>query len=287
MKNKIFLTSALMIVGCAAQPPPQLATYVPTTLTNPPPKAIDVGPDPLASLPAAIRIGYDQPRPPVVHEGITTMLPYDAHAQPTVNCAILRVTEIVLGSGEIVKPDDIGIGDSERWSIKVSGNRVLVKPKESGLATDLVIVTNLRSYHFALRTRRPYQPQVSFYYLDQIRVDEAHHLELTRQARALMLADPSSKPLNFAYKIQGPSVAWRPLSAFDDGAHLYIEFPQNIAGTDMPALMALQGSQQATVNYQVHGQYYVADRLLDTAVLTSGTGANRQTVQITAARQTL
>jgi type IV secretory pathway VirB9-like protein len=48
--------------------------------------------------------------------------------------------------------------------------------------------------------------------------------------------------------------------------------------------MSQQGKQQETVNYTVRGQYYVADRLLPAAVLTSGTGANRQAVQITVAR---
>jgi type IV secretion system protein TrbG len=127
-------------------------------------------------------------------------------------------------------------------------------------------------------------PQVSFYYPDEIRADEQHHRDLIRQAIAQSQAKPWSKPLNFAYSIKGPDVAWKPVMAFDDGDHFYIEFPQNIAGTDMPTLMSQQGKQQEVVNYQVRGQYYVADRLLPAAVLTSGTGANRQAVQITASR---
>lgn len=72
--------------------------------------------------------------------------------------------------------------------------------------------------------------------------------------------------------------------AFDDGDHLYVQFPENISGTDMPTLMSQQGKEQKTVNYTVRAQYYVTDRLLPAAVLTSGTGTNRQAVQITAAR---
>ncbi len=37
------------------------------------------------------------------------------------------------------------------------------------------------------------------------------------------------------------------------------------------------------LSYQVRGSYYVADRLFQSAALTSGTGTNRQVVQITAA----
>src|SRR5580704_6305337 len=159
--KRLLLVATILLAGCATQPTPKPVPFMPVAVTNPPPKPIDLGPDPLMQLPAEIRIAMtgDKSRP--LHDGITTIYPYDMHAQPVVNCQILRVTEIVLAPGETVKPDDVGIGDSERWSIKVSGNRVLVKPKEPGIATDLVVVTNQRSYHFALRTRLPYQPQVS------------------------------------------------------------------------------------------------------------------------------
>jgi type IV secretion system protein VirB9 len=282
--KRLLLVATILIAGCATQPAPQPVPFVPVAVTNPPPKPIDLGPDPLTQLPAEIRLAMAGNKSRPLHDGITTIYPYDPHAQPMVKCQILRVTEIVLAPSETVKPDDVGIGDSERWSIKVSSNRVLVKPKAPDLATDLVVVTNLRSYHFALRTRTPYQPQISFYYPDVIRAAEAHHRELIRQAQAQPQAQPSSKPLNFDYAIKGPAVIWKPVLAFDDGNHFYIEFPQDIAGTDMPTLMAQQGKQQETVNYQVRGQYYVADRLLPAVVLTSGTGTNRQAVEITASR---
>jgi type IV secretion system protein TrbG len=285
MKPLLLLASALLIAGCAMQSVLNSNPYVPAAVMSPPPKPIDIGPDPIAQLPEELRRAIEEDKQPVLRHGITTIYPYDAHGQPAVNCQILRVTEIVLAPGETVKPDDVGIGDSERWSIKVSANRVLVKPKEPGIATDLIVVTSQRSYHFTLRNRAPYQPQVSFYYPDEIRADEAHHRDLIRQAIAQALEPkPWAKPLNFDYTIKGPPVPWKPVLAFDDGDHFYLEFPQNIAGTDMPTLMSQQGKQQETVNYQVRGQYYVADRLLPSAVLTSGTGANRQAVQITASR---
>jgi P-type conjugative transfer protein TrbG len=285
MKRILLATIIIAFAGCATQPPQQAATpYVPAAVTNPQPQPADTGPDPISALPEQIRIAYRQPNPPVVREGITTIYPYNPHTQPVINCMMLRVTEIVMGQGETVKPDDISIGDSERWAIKVSANRVMVKPKMPGIATDLVVVTSLRSYHFALRTHAPYQPQISFYYPEEIRADEARYAQQVRKQIAEAEATPWSKPLNFDYSIKGPDVAWRPLLAFDDGEHFYIQFPQNISGTDMPTLMSQQGKQQETVNYQVRGQYYVADRLLPAAVLTTGAGANRQAVEITASR---
>jgi type IV secretory pathway VirB9-like protein len=126
--KRILIASTILIAGCASQPQTSPSTFVPAAVTNPADKPIDAGPDPMANLPDEVRIAYEQPNPPAVHDGITTMFPYDPHAQPTINCMMLRVTEIVLAPGETVKPDDVGIGDSERWAIKVSANRVLVKP---------------------------------------------------------------------------------------------------------------------------------------------------------------
>ena len=75
---------------------------------------------------------------------------------------------------------------------------------------------------------------------------------------------------------------WRPLLAFNDGEHTYLQFPDNTLSSDMPTLMVHNGKRQALVNYQVRGSYYVTDRLFQDAALTSGTGTNRQVVQITA-----
>src|SRR5580658_11045832 len=273
-----------MLAGCAAQPaqsptPP----YVPAALLNPPPKPVEVPPDPMTALPYEVRAAVSSGQPKTIHDGITTLLPYSAHTQPTINCQVLRVTEIVLNQDESVSADGIGIGDSERWDIKPIANRILVKPKEPGIATDLIVVSSKRSYHFTLRTHTPYMPQVAFYYPDDLLAAEARRRSALHAAATQFAAAPEPpKPLNFNYQITGPDVPWRPLLAFDDGEHTYVEFPANTLSADMPTLMVQNGKEQALVNYQVHGSYYVADRTFQSAALTSGTGTNRQVVQITA-----
>jgi type IV secretion system protein VirB9 len=239
----------------------------------------------MAALPADIQHAILSANPHTLHEGITTLFPYDSHGQPVIDCRTLRVTEIVLNRDESVKSDGVGAGDTERWDIKPVDGRVLVKPKEAGVATDLIVVTDKRSYHFALRTRTPYMPQVAFYYPDDVKLAETQRRDAMRQAAAQAADPPPSKPLNFNYQISGPNVPWRPLLAFDDGEHTYVQFPDNTLSSDMPTLMVQNGNEQALVNYQVRGSYYVADRLIQSAALTSGTGTNRQLVRITAEGQ--
>ena len=277
------VVTALIGAGCAAQPPkPTPAPYVPAAILNAPPKHIDVPPDPLTALPADVREAILSGQPRTLHEGITTTFAYDPHAQPVINCQVLRVTEIDLNRDEAIASDGIGAGDTERWAIQPLSNRVLVKPKETGIATDLIIVTNRRSYHFSLRTRAPYMPQVAFYYPDDVRRAEAARESALREAARQGTDALPAKPLNFAYAISGPDVAWKPVLAFDDGEHTYLQFPDNSMSADMPTLMVQNGNQQALVNYQVRGSYYVADRVFQKAALTAGTGTNREVVQITA-----
>ncbi|HVN90982.1 MAG TPA: TrbG/VirB9 family P-type conjugative transfer protein [Candidatus Binataceae bacterium] len=275
-----------VMAGCSLQHPQRhIDPLLPAAVTNPASKPSAIPPDPLAALPPAIREAVVDGNLRTLHEGITTLLPYNPHGQPVINCQVLRVTEIVLAPGETVRNDGSSAGDTERWDIRPVEGRVLVKPKEAGIATDLIIVTDQRSYHFTLRTRSPYMAQVAFYYPDDLKGALATRQAALRQAATQVVNPPPSQPLNFNYRIAGPDVTWKPLAVFDDGAHTYVQFPESTAAADMPTLMVRNGSEQALVNYQVHGSYYVADRLFRDAALTSGTGANREVVQISATEQ--
>ncbi len=277
----------VMSSSCALhqRPPGQPIAMVPASLIDPLPKPVVIPPDPVAALPNDIRSAIFSSTPRTLREGITTVFPYNPHKQPTVDCQTLRVTEIVLAPGETVRSNGVGAGDTERWDIQPVEERVLVKPKEPGIATDLIVVTDKRSYHFTLRTRTPYMPQVAFYYPDDVKLAEAERQTALREAAMPRVNPPRSKPLNFNYRISGPEVAWRPLAAFDDGEHTYIEFPDNTMSADMPTLMVQNGNEAALVNYQVRGSYYIADRLVQNAALTSGTGTGREVVKITAEDQ--
>ena len=281
-KTSVLLASALL-TGCTLQPPaPTPAPYVPAALVNPAAKPVDVPPDPLATLPPNVReaVLNGQPRP--LHKGIVTLFPYDPYSQPLINCQVLRVTEIDFAPDEKVTTEGIGIGDSERWAVQPAGNRVLVKPKEAGIATDLIVATSKRSYHLGLRTHAPYMPEASFYYPDDIRTAEAERTAALHKA-AQQAADPiPSKPLSFAYRIEGPQYAWRPVQVFSDDSHIYVQLPDNLDGADLPVLYVQDNGRNSLTNYQVKGSYLVSDRLFKRAVLTSGSGSNRETINIAA-----
>ena len=96
-------------------------------------------------------------------------------AMPSIVTAPLRLTDISLQPGEIIK--DVQIGDSVRWivSLSISGeepetvSHVIVKPTDVNLQTTLNIMTNRRTYHINLISgAKNFIPAVSFHYQDDI-----------------------------------------------------------------------------------------------------------------------
>ncbi len=90
--------------------------------------------------------------------------------------------------------------------------------------------------------------------------------------------DPAQ--INFAYTVAGANVPWKPVRAFDDGSHVYVQMPAGMKSSEAPALLinASRGTQM--VNYRVKGNYYVVDRLFSDAILVSGVGRDQDRVTI-------
>lgn len=188
------------------------------------------------------------------------------------------VTDIALQPGENLIA--VAAGDTVRWVIgdTTSGAgadkrmHILAKPSASGLATNLVITTDRRSYHLQLTaTARTAMAALSWTYpADQL-------IALRRAAEQAAAAAPVSEGLtvdnlHFNYTVSGDQPAWRPLRAFDDGRQTFIEFPASIAVGEAPPLFIVGPTSEAElVNYRVRGRYYVVDRIFDAAELRLGT----------------
>lgn len=188
------------------------------------------------------------------------------------------VTDIALQPGENLIA--VAAGDTVRWVIgdTTSGagadkrTHILAKPFASGLATNLVITTDRRSYHLQLTaTSRTAMAALSWTYpADQL-------IALRRAAEQSAAATPVSEGLkvdnlHFNYAVSGDQPAWRPLRAFDDGRQTFIEFPASIAVGEAPPLFVVGPTGEAElVNYRLRGRYYVVDRIFDAAELRLGT----------------
>jgi type IV secretion system protein VirB9 len=203
--------------------------------------------------------------------------PYSDGAIYHVFTAPGQVTDIALQPGEILGA--VAAGDTVRWVIgdTTSGNgdgkrtHVLAKPFTAGLATNVVITTDRRTYHLVLTsTTSTAMAALSWTYpQDQFIAFKA----AVEQARASqpVAAGLQIDQLHFDYTVTGDQPAWRPLRVFDDGRQTFIEFPADLGVGEAPPLFLVDAKRTAQlVNYRVQGRYYVVDRLFDAAELRLG-----------------
>jgi type IV secretion system protein VirB9 len=196
-----------------------------------------------------------------------------------------RITDIVLEPGEaLVDRGAIAAGDTARWIIgdTMSGAggarrvHILIKPTAPGLATNLLINTDRRTYHLELRaSAQTWQAQVSWRY------------PLLSAGPVLVAAPPASNgpdlsKVNRAYRIEGDHPAWRPVAVFDDGQRVYVEFGSGGVSGDLPPLYRLggDGKTRELVNYRVEGRRIILDRLFDRVELRLGTKRQAQRVRL-------
>jgi P-type conjugative transfer protein TrbG len=197
-----------------------------------------------------------------------------------------QVTDLALQPGEAL--GSVASGDTVRWVIgdTTSGTgdtkraHILVKPFSAGLATNLVVTTDRRTYHIALTSiTRTAMASLSWTYPqdDLIALKKASE----QQAAAMPVAsDLAIDNLHFDYVLSGDQPAWRPLRAFDDGRQTFIEFPAAMTTSDAPPLFLVDPKGNAElVNYRLSGRYYIVDRLFDFAELRLG-AKHQQIVRI-------
>ncbi len=210
-----------------------------------------------------------------------------------------RLTAIEFSPGEKVR--SVALGDTVRWVIgqteSGSGNTtkeiVLVKPIRTGLATNAVITTNLRTYQLELRSfRESYMASVSW---------NQPGVEIARFSTAIesqQKADSSGlesnvietaldvPALNFRYgfRVDNPkkAPAWMPVRVFDDGKKTYIQFAKEVRHRELPAFFILTGTGKPVVaNFRVNGDYMIVDQVFDLAKLRmSEAGVDGETVGI-------
>ena len=312
------LLSATALAGCATtQKPPEISydDAAPAVQTADPPGPVQVVelPRPLP-LPGQMKPVEESRRTPEptdptarvnqanaaarvqpVRDGFINAMqvyPYTGGALYQVYTAVGQITDIALQPGEqLVGSGPVAAGDTVRWIIgdTQSGTgatlqvHILVKPTRADLMTNLVINTNLRTYHLELRsTERTYMASVSWQYpQDQL-------IALRRQNAQAEAARPVATGvdlanINFRYAIEGDRAPWRPLRAYDDGRQVFIEFPRGIGQGEMPPLFVVgpEGNTSELVNYRVRGNYMIVDRLFAAAELRFGAGDHQKRVRIT------
>jgi type IV secretion system protein VirB9 len=224
---------------------------------------------PLDALAAANETARQRPAP-ARFERARQIYAYEAGAIYELYANPQYVSIILLEPGESVA--NIAAGDTSRWMVtETQGDEegrtlVLVKPEAANLRTNIVVVTDRRTYEIEAVSEAgaAYSAQMAWTYP---RTEESS-------------AEPSLPDLNFNYSIRttkGASPIWTPSRVFDDGRRTWIQFAVEVDASDLPPLFVVTPDGRELVNYRVQtsasGKRYMLDRLFDVAELRLGAHA--------------
>lgn len=297
------LLSATMLAGCATAPRPPQITYdadvpplpaVPAVVTDEQPRPVHIPPawtpsrggapagSPTARVENANVAARIEPRREGYYNAIQ-IYPWSEGALYQVYAAPGQITTIALEPGEsLTGAGPIAAGDTTRWIIgdTESGSgvnrrvHVLVKPTRPGITTNLVITTDRRTYMIELRSgENPYMPAVAWAY--------PQPPASQRQTVPAAPIIPAVAARNYRYGLGGDNPPWRPVSVYDDGRRVYIEFPRGIVQGELPPLFVIgPGGEPEIVNSRVHQNILIVDRLFAAAELRLGSGNSQQRVRI-------
>ncbi|MCW1986024.1 UNVERIFIED_ORG: type IV secretion system protein VirB9 [Sphingomonas sp. R1F5B] len=282
-------TSTAPSLSAKAAAPSAVVAKPPSGPVVPPPKTVTPVPRrrPVSPSPAERRVraaNHAATREPATGSYLNAVqvFPYSDGVIYHVLTAPGQVTDIALQPGEALVA--VAAGDTVRWVIgdTTSGGsgsgsgepkrtHVLVKPFTAGLATNVIITTDRRTYHLALTsTAHTAMAALSWTYPQDALIALKAAAETARAAQPVATGLAVDQ-LHFGYTISGDTPAWRPLRAFDDGRQTFIEFPASLGQSDAPPLFLVDAKGKAElVNYRVQERYYVVDRLFDAAELRLG-----------------
>lgn len=216
-------------------------------------------------------------------------------SMPSIVTAPLRLTDIELEAGEIVK--DVQIGDSIRWTISLSTSgeeplltsHIIIKPVENNLKTTMNIMTNKRTYRLNLISlNKSFMPVVKFSYQNEIITtlnNYKEQLKIKSQSKNFYKTKDDEIPsnidnLDFGYSISG-NADFKPLRVYNDGVKTYIQMSKNLKFYEAPALMVLgQSKEKQIVNYRLKHDTYIVDRLFNKAILISNVGDKQEKITI-------
>ncbi|KAK0340206.1 hypothetical protein LTR94_031470, partial [Friedmanniomyces endolithicus] len=190
------------------------------------------------------------------------------------------ITDIALEAGEsLTGAGPIAAGDTARWIIGDTESdsgvtrrvHILVKPSRPDISTNLVVTTDRRTYMLELRSgEKPYMPAVAWSY-PQPPAGQRPSVPATPVI-------PSASARNYRYALTGTgNPPWKPVAVYDDGRHVYVEFPAGIVQGEMPPLFVIGPDGEAQIaNGRIYRHILIVDRLFGAAELRLGSGDRQQ-----------
>lgn len=226
-------------------------------------------PTPLETLTAANSAARQRPSAEAF-QGARQIYAYEPGALYEVYTSPNYITTVLLEPGETL--NTIAAGDTSRWMVtqadaedQIDGRTiVLLKPQATNLRTNVILITDRRSYLIEAISQRgdTYSAQVAWTYPQDTQLEGGTPLD--------------ALSLNYRIRtVRGRNPVWSPTRAFDDGRRTWLEFAPEVASGDLPPLFVVTPEGTELVNYRVldgpSGKRYLIDRIFDVGELRLGT----------------
>ena len=205
---------------------------------------------------------------------------YDENEVYSIHAVNGLISTVIFAPGEEVQ--SYGSGFSTAWEFASRGNHFFLKPKGKQGTTNLVVVTNKRTYLFEVRlgwNRKTATYRLTFRY-PQDAIAQAQAEAEQNKVNALLTQTeitngklhPESKTRNFNYTMNfgndSSSKVIAPIEAFDDGQFTYLKFAQAV---DFPAVYrVIDNETEGLLNSHVEGDYLVIHGIYDRLRLRAG-----------------
>lgn len=184
------------------------------------------------------------------------------------------VTSIVFAEDE--KVDVHTSGFSTAWEFAARGNHFFLKPRAKEGSTNLVVVTNKRTYHFDLRlgwNRKTATYELAFTYPKEgAAASEKERVEARLKTSATKPVSVAEAPasnrdytMNFGEAKSSRSIA--PMEAFDDGRFTYLRFGKS---SDFPSVYRVVDETETLLNAHVEGDWLVVHGIYEALRLRAG-----------------
>jgi type IV secretion system protein VirB9 len=215
------------------------------------------------------------------------------HSQPVLKTAQLRFSRIMLQQGETI--NHITIAAPGMWNVKKTWQGesdkitpvILVKPRQDNISTNLVILTDKRTYDISLvaanvkdgetNPNEFFTRAISFYYPEesigssvQSINKEASNGKKKKQSVSYEngIINVDDADMSYNLKEGKYEFPWRPETVYNDGVHTYIKLPEDV--DRLPTIKQIMPSgQRQAVNRAPNPEKNILkiDRVFDKAVL--------------------
>jgi len=269
-----------------------------------PPSTAELVYDNAPELNAALKEFVSSGKAPIIKHAGFVLFPY-GEVQPVLNCQTDYGCDIELQPGESVKA--VILGNEPLWDYLVWDSNqqqetiqhVTIGPRVSQARTNAIIGTDRRTYHLELLStnKSDYTRSAKFYYprerLQQFQAKQKHQKK--------QIPDPSKgdsatalpyQYVSFSWDITADSnVPWKPVRVFDDRAHIYLYFPEEIRFDNFPGIYTPVAGGQLTQpiwrtvkadagKSRDKGSYIVVDGMFDELRLVGEVSGEQHTVVI-------